>query len=101
MTDSLLRDRIVLGIKNGDARKRLLQERKLDLTKCIDICRISESATTQLQAIGASEKVEEVHWVNQSRRANGKPSDPLNHHLAGKPHSHESSSANSACRLMF
>ena len=26
MTDSLLRDRIVLGIKNGDARKRLLQE---------------------------------------------------------------------------
>ena len=76
MTYSLLRDRIVLGIKNGDARKRLLQERKLDLMKCIDICRTSESATTQLQAIGASEKVEEVHWVNQSRRANGKRSDP-------------------------
>ena len=31
MSDSLLRDRIVLGIRNEDARKRLLQERKLDL----------------------------------------------------------------------
>ena len=35
MSDSLLRDRIVLGIKNDDARKRLLQERKLNLKKCI------------------------------------------------------------------
>ena len=61
MSDSLLRDRIVLGIRNEDARKRLLQERKLDLKKCIDICRTSESATTQLQAIGG--KLEEVHTV--------------------------------------
>ena len=34
MTDSRLRDRIVLGIKNGNARKWLLRERKLDL-KCL------------------------------------------------------------------
>ena len=67
MSDSLLRDRIVLGITNDDARKRLLQERKLDLKKCTDICRTSESATTHLQAIGV--KHEEVHSVN--RKVNG------------------------------
>ena len=63
MSDSLLRDRIVLEIKNDDARKRLLQERKLNLKKCIDICRTSESATTHLQAIGG--KHEEVHWSTE------------------------------------
>ena len=31
MKDSLIRDRIVLGIRNDDAGKRLLQERKLNL----------------------------------------------------------------------
>ena len=62
MGDSLLRDRIVLGIKNEEARKRLLQQRKLDLKKCIDICRTSESATAHLQAIGG--KHNEVHQVN-------------------------------------
>ena len=62
MGDSLLRDRIVLGIKNEEARKRLLQQRKLDLKKYIDICRTSKSATAHLQAIGG--KHNEVHRVN-------------------------------------
>ena len=35
MSDSLLRDRIVLGIRNEEARKRLLQERKLDLKRSV------------------------------------------------------------------
>ena len=52
MSDSLLRDRIALGIQNEDARERLFQERKLDLKRGIDICRASESATTHLQAFG-------------------------------------------------
>ena len=64
MSDSLIRDRIVLGIRNEDSRKRLLQERKLDLKKCIDICRTSESASTHLQAIGG--KLEEVHWISKT-----------------------------------
>ena len=61
MSDSLLRDRIVLGIRNEDAQKHFLQERKLDLKKCTDICCTSERATTQLQAIGG--KLEEVNTV--------------------------------------
>ena len=52
MSDSLLRDRIALGIPNEDARERLFQERKLHLKRGIDICRASKSATTHLQAFG-------------------------------------------------
>ena len=66
MSDSLLRDRIVLGIRNADAQKRLLQVRKLDLKACSDICRTSESATTHLQAIGGKHK--EVNSV--ARKSN-------------------------------
>ena len=39
LKDSLLRDRIVLGVRDNGVRKRLLQERSLDLSRCIDICR--------------------------------------------------------------
>ena len=62
LSDSLLRDRIVLGIRDEIARKRLLQERKLDLKQCIDICKSVENATTQMGAYGA--KREEIMAVN-------------------------------------
>lgn len=80
MKDSLIRDRIVLGIRKEDARKRLLQERKLDLKKCIDICRTSEGATTHMQAIGG--KLEEVHWINKAKgppKTSGRRSDRSEH----------------------
>ena len=48
MSDSLLRDRIALGIQSEDARERLFQEKKART----DICRASESATIHLQAFG-------------------------------------------------
>ena len=66
MSDSLLGDRIVLEIQNRDARKRLLQDRKLDLKRCIDICWTSERATTHPQVlVGKHEVVNRV-----DRRAN-------------------------------
>lgn len=37
-TCNIIRDRIVLGVRSKQMRKRLLQERKLTLSKCIDIC---------------------------------------------------------------
>ena len=64
MSDSLLRDRIVLEIQNRDARKRLLQDWKLDLKRCIDICWTSERATTHLQALVGKHEV--VNRVDRS-----------------------------------
>ena len=78
--DSVIRDRIVLGVRSKQLRKRLLQERKLTLTKCIDICRSTEATSSRLEAILGTE-TEEVNKIRQrdSRvRAprRGKPRDP-------------------------
>ena len=65
LKDTLLRDRIVLGVKDGHTRKRLLQERDLTLKRCIDICKSIESSSTQLKTLG-SERAD-VHKVGKFR----------------------------------
>ena len=50
LLDSLIRDRIVVGLRDNGTRKWLLQEAKLTLNKCIDVCRSTEATSAQLQA---------------------------------------------------
>ena len=47
--DRMIRDRVVVGIKDNTTRKHLLAESKLTLKKCIDICRSSETTSKQLK----------------------------------------------------
>ena len=63
LPDSLIRDRIVGGIRDNGTRKRLLQEPKLILTRCIDICRSSETTALRLQAMGQ----EDLKFVSESK----------------------------------
>lgn len=42
LTDNLVRDGIVVGMLDKRFQKKLLQESKLTLQSCIDICRASE-----------------------------------------------------------
>ena len=56
--DSLVRDRLVLGIRNSGTRKKLLQEKKLTLSRAIDICKSSEATSQQMKTM--AEKPEEV-----------------------------------------
>ena len=49
--ESLLRDRVVLGIQDNSVRKKLLQERQLHLAKALDICRSSETTASQLKSM--------------------------------------------------
>ena len=65
--DSILRDRIVLGVQDRRLRKRLLQERNLDLKKCIDLCKSAEAANTQLKSI-TNTGVEDVHNVTHKNK---------------------------------
>ena len=51
--NSLIRDRIVLGIKDSTTQQILLRERNLTLEKTIDICRAAENATLQGQMFRA------------------------------------------------
>ena len=55
--ESVIRDRIVLGIHDDATRKKLLQTRKLDLPRAIDICRSAEATTRQLKTITTPDEV--------------------------------------------
>ena len=69
LKDTLLRDRIVLGIPSQQTRKRLLQDRKLTLQKCIDLCRCTEAASVQLKSIAnENSTIENVKSVDQRYR---------------------------------
>ena len=59
--ESLIRDRIVLGIQNLQTRKQLLQELKLTLNKCIDICRSSETSASQMKFISGTKTSEDAN----------------------------------------
>ena len=50
MNDTLIRDRIILGINAQNTRKKLLQVRKLTLNQCIDVCQSAEATALHMKA---------------------------------------------------
>ena len=71
--ESLIRDRIVLGTQNLQTRKQLLQERKLTLNKCIDICRSSETSASQTKIISGTKTSEDVSRIKEIRETSRPP----------------------------
>ena len=53
LTDELIRDRLVLGIRDESTKLRLLKEDNLDLNKALHICRSKEIASSQLKAMSS------------------------------------------------
>ncbi|XP_028415809.1 uncharacterized protein K02A2.6-like [Dendronephthya gigantea] len=51
LKDDLIRDRIVCGIRDNGVRRKLLQESKLTLERCVDVCRAAEATKNQLKDI--------------------------------------------------
>ncbi|KAK2159550.1 hypothetical protein LSH36_151g07073 [Paralvinella palmiformis] len=62
--DSMIRDRIVLGVNSEETREELLKIRNLDLTKYIDICRAEQSAHSHRKAL----EPDTVHRVRTHHR---------------------------------
>ncbi|KAK2564322.1 hypothetical protein P5673_012582 [Acropora cervicornis] len=62
LENSLIRDWIVIGVRDNQTRKKLLQVSKLTLKECIDICRSYETSSHQLKEINQ----EEVSAITQS-----------------------------------
>ena len=83
MRDSIIRDRIVLGIQDHRTRKRLLQERSLTLSKCIDLCKSSEATNLQLKTISGAQN-EDVHAVQDKHPPPGRRDDKSKKSHAGK-----------------
>ena len=73
LRDSLIRDRIVLGIKNEETTKKLLRIRDLTLNKCIHVCRSEEITSMQMKSL--SEPVDSVNKVKSRKTKSDKTSD--------------------------
>ena len=58
--ESLLRDRIVMGVRDLETRKKLLEIKNLKLSACIDLCRSIEATNTQLASVS---DMKEVHKI--------------------------------------
>ena len=86
LTDELIRDRIVCGICDTATRKKFLQEPKLTLQKCIDVCRSAETTATQMKVMNGKDEVNLYH-IKGKRDGEGK-SDPklVNCKYCGRKH---------------
>ena len=61
LTDEMIRDRIVIGVRDKASKLRLLKEDELDLNKALSICRSNEAASKQLKFM----KQEEIQTDEQ------------------------------------
>ena len=65
LCEELIRDRIVVGIRDDAVRSRLLRETTLDLQKTIDICRAAEQSKSHLDAIKSEALLQGVQAVKK------------------------------------
>ncbi|PIK51998.1 hypothetical protein BSL78_11110 [Apostichopus japonicus] len=75
LTESLIRDRIILGMKNANISQRLLREAHLTLTQNITIVRAAEAASAHASEIAKSTMtdISDVHYVKHERQNRQKP----------------------------
>ena len=64
LEDNLIRDRIVVGIRDASTRKRLLSQENLDLKKTMQLCRASETTEKYSKAIVHAAESDSVHKVS-------------------------------------
>ena len=62
---SMIRDRIILGIRESETRQELLKICRLSLDVCVDVCRAAESAISHRTVL--DDVCEPVHVVNNGR----------------------------------
>jgi hypothetical protein len=64
LKQSLIRDRIVVGVRDSALRKKLLAIRKLTLQTATDLCRAAEDAGKRFQKIDQGASADSVHHVS-------------------------------------
>ena len=70
LTDDLIRDRLVIGLKHNGDKVRLLREKNLDLKKAIQMCTTSEVAAQQMKKIqSAEDNTEDVKKFDDKKKA--------------------------------
>lgn len=78
LEDSLIRDRIVIGIRDEPTRRRLLQVKKLSLGDAVDACKASEATSRRLKTMSGAGQIEALRHTpspSRGRRSSFKPTD--------------------------
>ena len=83
LSDSLLRDRIVIGISDNTVKKSLLQKRKLTLNDAVDMCKAAEAAKLQMSYMGVVAE-ENVHKIQSTREKSYKPAQNKYHDVTNE-----------------
>ena len=65
LADTLLRDRLVMGIRDDETRKKLLEISDLTLTRCIDLCRANEATGARMKQMNTKGGGDKVHGVRK------------------------------------
>ena len=65
LRDTLLRDRIVMGIRSQDTRKKLLEIPNLTLDICINTVRVNKDSGERAKVMGGAAMNEDVHSVHK------------------------------------
>ena len=70
MHDSIIRDRIVCGIRSNEVRKRLLREKDLNLERAVELCKSPEITENQAKNIVVDQDDREVlHHVKDDSKS--------------------------------
>ena len=87
LTDELIRDRLVIGVRDRDLKGRLLRQKGLSLQKALNMSKSNEVTKQQLKSLENEEKknsMEEIHEF-KSKGRHKKPKKTFNQN-ALKPH---------------
>ncbi|HSN23609.1 MAG TPA: hypothetical protein VLS45_05495 [Methylomicrobium sp.] len=76
LEDSLVRDRIVIGIRDEPTRRRLLQSKKLTLAEAVEACKASEATSRRLRVMGGAGEHGEVDALGSTSSCRGRRSSP-------------------------
>ena len=68
LEELLLLHRIVIGIRDDGARRKLLQTRNLDLKSALDICRASEASSKQVREMKPADDVHKVQHFSRGKQ---------------------------------
>lgn len=70
LAEDLIRDKLILGIKEVNIKDKLLSESNLNLEKALEICKIAETTSKQIQSLSgkSDEQVEEVNMIRRQAR---------------------------------
>ena len=90
LKDEMIRDRLVCRIADNSVRRKLLQEPKLLLEKCLDICRSAEATSAHLKAISGQSSstgtpADNVNAVDERRKLKAPPKQCSNGQMQKQP----------------